>query len=147
MDRRGRLAHARATNWLARNKSAKNLVRRYRRCFGVDIVAAALELRSLGAEVSEERMNQLKASAESQSKSARRKRRAAKEEEQDALQRELDRRWPVWADEPYPFAVDGWEIAADSLSKAIREDATAAAPKPGRKARQPSVDDDLDIPF
>lgn len=143
MNRQRRLAHARSTNWLAKNKGAKNLVRRYRRYFGVDLVGAALELRALGVGISEERMNQLKASAESQFKSARRKRKMAKLEEQDTLQRELDRCWPIWSDEP--FAVDEWEVTAASPPETIKK--LAAPPKPGGGVPHPSEDDDFDIPF
>jgi hypothetical protein len=78
------------------------MVRRYRRYFGVDLVAAALELRVLGVKVSEERVAELKRLAETPKKSAKEK----ATREMEMLQRELDRCWPVWRDEPFPFPVD-----------------------------------------
>ena len=106
MKRTGRLAHARATNWLSKNADAKNLARRYRRYFGVDLVAAALELRALGVKVSVERMAELKRTS-AQSKKATKKKAADKaREEAEMLERELERCWPEWRDEPYPFPLD-----------------------------------------
>lgn len=100
MNRKSRLAHARSTQWLALNKGAKNLVRRYRRYFGVDLLTAALELRALGVSIPEARLEQLRLTA-SQSKKA--------PGEAAALARELERCWPVWSDVPFPFPVDEWE--------------------------------------
>ena len=107
MNRQGRLAHARSKNWLALNKGAKNLVRRYRRYFGVDLITAALELRALGVPIPEARLEQLRLTASQPSKAKARKKKAV--EEAAALERELDRCWPVWSDEPFPFPVDEWE--------------------------------------
>jgi len=106
MNRSSRLAHARATNWLSKNADAKNLVRRYRRYFGVDLVAAALELRALGVKVSEERRAEVKRTAAQPKKAAKKK--AADKAREDAKmpERELERCWPEWRDEPYPFPLD-----------------------------------------
>ncbi len=106
MNRQSRLAHARAKNWLALNKGAKNLVHRYWRYFGVDLITAALELRALGVSIPEARMEQLRLTASQSSKKARKKKAA---EEAEALERELERCWPVWSDAPFPFSVDEWE--------------------------------------
>ncbi len=106
MKRIGRLAHARAKDWLAKNADAKNLVRRYRRYFGVDHVAAALELRALGAKISEKRLTELKRTAAEPKRSAKEKTAKKRQAEAEMLERELERCWPEWRDEPFPFPVD-----------------------------------------
>lgn len=110
MNRQGRLAHARAKNWVRENKGAKSLVRRYQRYFGVDLVAAAIELRMLGVHIDDERTAQLQKTATESSRRATGRRAAAKKQDAAALAEELDRCWPVWAEEPFPFPVDKWEI-------------------------------------
>jgi hypothetical protein len=50
MTRAGRLQSARATNWAA-NYRGKNIVRGYRKWFGVDLLCAITELRLLGVAV------------------------------------------------------------------------------------------------
>ncbi len=106
MNKKSRLAHARSTGWASKNKGAKSIVRRYRKYFGVDLVAAALELRALGVKITETRFAEIQCSATSSPKALRKK--AARERE--AEEQELDRCWPVWRDEPFPFPVDEHEV-------------------------------------
>ncbi len=108
LNRKGRLAHAGAKNWLVLNKGAKNLVHRYRSYFGVDLLTAALELRALGAQIPEAHIEQLRSNAFQPSKKARKKKTA---EEAEALERQRECCWPMWSDEPFPFPVNEWEHA------------------------------------
>ena len=50
MTRAGRLQSARATNWVAKYQG-KNIVRGYRKWFGVDLLCAIAEMRLLGVNV------------------------------------------------------------------------------------------------
>lgn len=59
MDRNGRIQHAKATRWVE-NFTGKDLVRGYRRWFGVDALSAVLELRMFGVRDLEEREAQIR---------------------------------------------------------------------------------------
>lgn len=69
-------------------------------------VAAALELRALGAKVSEARLTESKRTAEQSGKAAKKKPASKAKAEAEMLERELERCWPEWRDEPFPFPVD-----------------------------------------
>ena len=75
MTRAGRLASAKATQWV-QNYIGKNIVRGYCKWFAVDTLCAVIELRALGVPISPEREEQLRRSVERKSRDrAARKRR------------------------------------------------------------------------
>ena len=78
--RAGRLQSARSSDWVA-NYSGKNIVRGYRKWFGVDLLCAVVELRELGVRISAEREEQLRESvASSAAARAERMQRRAEQE-------------------------------------------------------------------
>ena len=72
MTRAGRLQSARATNWVA-NYQGANIVRGYRKWFGVDWQCAITELRLLGVTVDPEYESQLRRTVDSLAASRQRK--------------------------------------------------------------------------
>ena len=72
MTRAGRLQSAQATNWVANYRGA-NIVRGYRKWFGVDWLCAITELRLLGVTVDHEYESQLRRTVEGLAASRQRK--------------------------------------------------------------------------
>jgi hypothetical protein len=70
MTRQGRLDSARATGWL-QQYGGKNIIKSYGKWFGVDPLCAIMELRMLGATISEERENRVKALIEARTTAAK----------------------------------------------------------------------------
>ena len=66
MTKSARLNNARSTEWV-KNYPGKKVIKGYCTWYGVDWRCAVLELRSLGVSISEARVRQLEASAESRS--------------------------------------------------------------------------------
>jgi hypothetical protein len=82
------LASAKATDWV-KNYSGKNIVRRYRKWFGVDFLQAIAELRKLGVSVSVECETQIRKTIEQRSLQKRKK----KEEKQIPCPSEIFSDW------------------------------------------------------
>ena len=72
MTRAGRLQSARATNWVA-NYEGTNIVRGYRKWFGVDLLCAIAELRLLGVTVDHDYESQVHRTVEDLAAFRRRK--------------------------------------------------------------------------
>jgi len=72
MTRAGRLQSARATNWVA-NYQGKQIVRGYRRWFGVDLLCAIDELWLLGVKVDREYESQVRRTLDCRAASRRQK--------------------------------------------------------------------------
>lgn len=72
MTRAGRLQSAKATNWVA-NYQGANIVRGYRKWFGVDLLCAIAELRLLGVTVDRDYESQLRGTVDSLTASRQRK--------------------------------------------------------------------------
>ena len=72
MTRTGRLQSARATNWVA-NYQGANIVRGYRKWFGVDLLCAIAELRLLGVTVNHDDESQVRRTVDGLAASRQRK--------------------------------------------------------------------------
>lgn len=72
MKSEARLASAKATDWV-KNYSGKNIVRSYRKWFGVDFLQAISELRKLGVTVSDGYETQIRKTIEQKSLKKRKK--------------------------------------------------------------------------
>ena len=59
MNRPRRLANVKSTGWI-KKYSGKNIIRGYRKWYGVDELTALIELRCLGVSISEEREEQIR---------------------------------------------------------------------------------------
>lgn len=84
MDRKGRLQNARATKWVE-NYTGKDLVRGYRRWYGVDALSAVVELQLLGVADLEERKQQALRELERQAQANVRRKEQRRQENEAAL--------------------------------------------------------------
>ncbi|MDM8520846.1 hypothetical protein QUF64_12425 [Anaerolineales bacterium HSG6] len=84
MSRPGRLSSAKSTNWIQKYEG-KSLIRGYCKWYGVGSVCAIIELRMLGIEINDARLEEAKRTAESRAK----QKAAKKKKQQEKLFNEL----------------------------------------------------------
>lgn len=107
MNRPGRLANAKSTEWV-KAYAGKNIIRGYKKWYGVDDLTAVVELRCLGVTISAEREEQLKTTIKERSK--KREERKALLDAEDA---ENDAEWDFIAGYTAGGAPYGIESSSD----------------------------------